>query len=469
MKLKDVEKDPKKRDTIRKNLNEFITAAERVSKKAKSPRSPVAGESAFTGETQTGEIGEARLEIIRPGSKSTEKQVSAEGERQKGQVNKDAEIGEGMLYDDDPIIEWEARKNSKSKFALLIFSVLALATIIILIVVLTASSNSSTTTNEESYTMTTGWRLEFQVEISGFEEGLSLSQVEDQLSSSLEVVEAELDLHNEEFVSLDVLEEVSAGSYTVLYFVLSPIEGNADTYKTYIQDNTNSLEEKILESTFGSSTPVDHTITIDDTDDGLVIVLITASPTLQPTLAPSAASVPTNSEPTTVPTPFPTNFPTKSPTVVGPISRTINWVVSLCCLLESHIDSTVSSVAAVLSVTPDRIDVETYDTARRRNDFETATTWNIVYQIYIYTTDDPNLHTEITNSLEDDGVLDAIADHITNNLNATISSIETLSISVDDDSGNGITEILMMVLYALAGVVALVIVCYCACKCVCKK
>lgn len=470
MKLKEVEKDPKKKDTIRKNLKEFITAAERVSKKLDgiSPEglTQTAGETGANEET-----GESRMEIIRPGSKTLGKQQNIEGEPQKVHVYKDAEMGEGIPFD-NPVVEIAVRKNSRSKLFLFIFGLLTVIAIVILVVVLTGNGSSSSD-DGSSYTMTSGWRFQIEMEISGLSEGLSPSQVEDQISLSLDAVEAELDLDTEEVLLLEVLEDLSQGSYRVLYSVLSQIEGNADIYKTYIKENLDLIEEIILEAIFGSSATVDQTIEIDDTDEGLVIVVITASPSRSPTGAPSEVptrvptGVPTTMVPTNLPTLIPTVYPTLSPTDVGSVYKIITWLASICCLLESEIDNTVSSIAAILSLETERIDVGSYSALMRRSESESVSTWNIAYLIFTYSTDDPNFHLDIINRLEDASILDAIADHITsNNLNATISTIETLTLTADEASGRGI---LMMVLYFVVGGLAIIILACCAYKCFCPK
>jgi len=461
MQLKEVEKDPKKRETIRKNLSHIISAAERVSKKlnAADPETETPGEIGVT----AGE-GEKHMEIIRPGSKST-KQYVVEGVPHRGHAINDAEMGEGIPFD-DPVIELAARKNSKAKFAVILFIILALITVIILVVVLCGSNNSST--NEGSYTMETGWRFEIEAEISGFDPGHSMS-VEDQVVPSKVIVEDELGLDSGETLLMEI-EEISEGVYQVVYFVLSQIDGNVESYKAHIQDNTESIEEAILQAIFGSSATDDQTISIDNTEGGLVIVELTHSPTFRPTLAPTQPTwtptyKPSTNGPTMAPTSSPTIFPTQGPTAVGPVDRTITWFTSMCCLLESQIESTVSSIASVLSVSDDRIHVESYTTMATRRQEATPATWNIIYKIYTYTTDDQNFHTEIINSLKSDSVVNDIEAHITDNTEANIDHIETLTLSADNDAGSGIVAILMTVLYAVAGVIAVVIFCYCACKC----
>lgn len=459
MQLKEVEKDPQKKETIRKNLSEFISAAERVSKKLESdtPQMP----TDFHGETGgTGESGERAT--------SKREKPMVEGEAQRNIAFKDTEMGEGMS-NDDPEIEIIVRKSSRLRYGLLVFITLVLVSIIALIVILTRSSDS--TTNEESSTMSTGWRFEIGMEISGFDVDLTVSEVEGQISPSLEIVKLELDLADSEILILEVVEEISEGTYSVFYNLYSQIEGNADIYKTYIKENRDTIEANILEAIFGSSTTTNQTIAIDDTDDGLVIVAITASPTELPTKNPSydPASVPTASSttslPTNLPTYAPTASPTTSPTVVGPLYQTITWATTLCCLLESQIESTVTSVASVLSLSTERVYLESYITARRRSDSEAASTWNINYEIYTYTTDDPSLHTELINNLEDDTFVDAIGDHITSNVNATISLIQTVSLSAElnDKDWNG--DILWIILYAIVGGIAFGVFCYCAYKC----
>jgi len=467
MQLKEVEKDPQKKETIRKNLSEFLSAAERVDKKLKADSPKMSTD--FHGESGgTAEIGERPTEFIRPGARTKGEKLIVEGELQRNIAFKDTEMGEGM-QGDDPEIEIVVRKNSRWRYGLLVFTILLLVSVVIISVVLTRGGDS--TKNEESSAMSTGWRFEIGMEISGFDDDLTISEVEAQISPSLEVVELELDLDNSETLSLELVEEISEGTYTVCYHLFSQIIGNADIYKTYIKDNRDIIEANILEAIFGSSANENQTIAIADTDSGLVIVAITVSPTELPTKTPSnmQTSVPTGIPTTSMPTIFPTNSPTAipspSPTVVGPLYHTINWATSLCCLLESQIESTVASVASVLSVSTDRIDVGSYSTARRRSNSETASTWNINYQIYTYMTDDPNLHTDLITNLENDSVLDAIGDHITSNINATISSIQTISLSteVNDKDGNG--DLLSIILYATAGGIASGVFCYCAYKC----
>jgi len=481
MQLKDKETDPKKKETIRKNLAEFISAAERVSKKLEAikPGTQTAG-----GETgDTGEGGETRMEIIRPGPTGKE----AEGEPNKGNVYNDAEMGEGMLGE-DPVLEIAARNNSKSKFVGIIFLILLLIAGIILIVVLTGSNNSST--NEGSFTIEEGWRIEVEAEIGGFDEDKTLIQVEDQVRPTIQVVEDELDLDSEEEQLLFEIEELSEGLYKIIYSIRSEINGSLEIQKEFIQNNVDSIEQSILEAIFGPSPTDEQTISIDDTDEGLLIVELTASPTFQPTPAPTedptfqptraptddptfqptpapTTAMPTTTwEPTLVPTLPPSSYPTQGPTVVGPVTQTINWVASLCCLLESEIDSTVGSIAFVLTLDTDRIDVASYNGARRRSDQESRSSWNINYHIYIYTTDDPNLYNEIIAKLADDDVLNSIANHITSNTDATISTLDTVSVSImDNDRGLGLGTILLYVLYASGGAILLAVCCFLVCKC----
>jgi len=284
------------------------------------------------------------------------------------------------------------------------------------------------------------------------------------------VVEVELDLDTSEVLILKVVEEISKGTWAVYYHVLSQIEGNADIYKKYIQDNRDIIEANILRAIFGSTLTADQTIVIDDSDSGLVIVTITASPTVLPTNAPTTkpTAMPTRmptSEPSNLPTLYPTSFPTYSPMVAGSVYQTITWATSLCCLLESQIVSTLTSISTVLSVGPARIDIESYTSARRRSGSETASTWKINYQIYTYTTDDPNLYTDLMSNLENDSVLKAIADNISSNLNVTITSIQTLSLSVEENNMDDRGDITWMIPYAVIIGVALGVFCYCAFKC----
>jgi len=465
LQLKDKETDPKKKETIRKNLAEFMTAAERVSKKLEAIKP---GTSTAGGETgTTGEEGETRMEIIRPGSKG--KGAGAEGEPNSGNAYNDAEMGEGMPFD-DPVMEFAARKNSKWKFAGICLFILLVIVGIILVVLLTGSNNSST--NGSLYTIEEGWRIEVQVEVSGLDEGQTKPQVEDQVRPSIDVFEDELDLDSEEEVLLSEVEEISEGLYKIIYHILSEIESNSEMYKNFIQDNVDSIEQSILQSIFGPSATDDQTISIDDTNEGLLIVELTASPTFAPTPAPTddptamPTAEPTTSQPTLLPTLSPSRQPTQDPTDVGPIAQTINWAASLCCLLENEIDSTVDSIASVLSLDTDRIDVVSYNAARRRSELESASAWNIIYNIYTYTTDEPNLYTEILSKLSDDDVLNSIANHITSNTDATISTLDTVSLSVkDNDSGLGLGGILMTILYVAGGGILLALCCVSIYKC----
>jgi len=462
MQLKDKETDPKKKETIRKNLAEFISAAERVSKKLEAikPGTQTAG-----GEVEidvTGEDGETRMEIIRPTGKGSE------GEPNKGNAYNDAEMGEGMPFE-DPVLEIAARNNSKSKLIGIIFVILLVIVAVILVVVLTGSNNSST--NEGSFTIEEGWRIEIEAEVGGFGEDQTPTQVEEQVRPTKEIVEEELDLDSEEELQIEV-EEISDGLYKIIYHIISEIEGNTETYKNFIQDNVDSIEQKILEAIFGSSTTDEQTISIDDTDEGIVIVELTASPTFQPTPNPTEEPTamptadPTTKVPSLYPTPPPSSQPTPGPTEVGPVAQTIKWAASLCCLLESQIDSTVDSIASVLTLDTDRIDVESHYAARRRSEQESPSSWNINYHIYTYTTDNSNLHTEIMDNLADDDVLNSIANHITSNTDATISTLETVSLSItDNDRGQGVISIMIYVLYAAGGGILLSLCCVLICKC----
>jgi len=465
LQLRDKETDPKNKETISKNLAEYMTAAERVSKKLEAIKP---GTSTAGGETGvTGEEGETRLEILRPGL--TSKGAGAEGEPNNGNANNDAEMGEGMPFD-DPVMEFAGRKNYKSKFAGICLLVLLVIVGIILVVVLTGSNNSST--NGSLYTVEEGWRVEVEVEVSGFDEDHTQPEVEDQVRPSIDVFEDELDLDSEEEVRLSEVEEISEGLWKIIYHIVSEIDGNSEKYKNLIQDNVDSIEQSILQSIFGSSAADHQIISIDVTDEGLQIVELTASPTFAPTPTPTdeptamPTAEPTTSQPTLVPTLFPSRQPTQDPTDVGRIAQTINWEASLCCLLENEIDSTVDSIASVLSLDTDRIDVASYNAARRRSELESASAWNIIYNIYTYTTDDPNLHTEIINKLSDDDVLNSIANHITSNTDATISTLDTVSLSVkDNDSGLALGGILMKILYVAGGGILLALCCFTICKC----
>jgi len=463
MQLKDKETDPKKKETIRKNLAEFISAAERVSKKLESvkPGTTAGGEMGVTGEE-----GETRMEIIRPGP--TGKAAVAKGEPDRGDAYNDAEMGEGMPFE-DPVIELAARKNSKSKFIGVIFLIFLVIVCVILVVVLTGSNNSST--NEASFTFESGWRIEVEAQVEGFDEGHTLTQVEDQVRPTKEVLGDELNLDAEETLVMEV-EEISDGLYKIVYYIVSAVDGNTEMYKTIIQENVESIEQKILDTIFGTTTTDDQTVSIDDTDEGLEIVELTASPTLAPTPSPTdeptpmPTADPTTKEPTRFPTLPPSTLPTQGPTSVGPVTQTINWAASLCCLLEAEIDSTVDSIASVLTLDTDRINVASYNTARRRSEAESASSWNINYRIYTYTTDDANLHTEIIGNLGDDDVLNSIANHITINTDATISTLDTVSLSImDNDGGLGLFAILMYMVYAVGGGILLFCCCFCYCKC----
>jgi len=465
MQLKDKETDPKKKETIRKNLAEFISAAERVSKKLEEIKP---GTQTTGGEMDVaGEKGETRMEIIRP----TEKVL--EGEPNKGNAYNDAEMGEGMPFD-DPVIEIAARNNSKSKLVGIIFLILLVIATVILVVVLTVNKNSST--NEGSFTIEEGWRIEIEAEVGGFGEDQTPTQVEEQVRPTIEVVEEELNLDSEEEELQIEVVEISEGLYKIIYHIISEIDGNTEMYKNFIQDNVDSIEQRILEAIFGSSTTDEQTISIDDTDEGLVIVELTASPTFEPTPNPTEepTAIPTAVPSTTVPTPHPTlppsSQPTPGPTEVGPVAQTIKWAANLCCLLESQIDSTVDSIASVLTLDTDRIDVESSYTARRRSEQEVPSSWNINYLIYTYTTDDSNLHTEIIDSLADDDVLNSIANHITSNTDATISTLDTVSLSItDNDRGHGVISIMIYVLYAAGGGLLLSLCCFLIYKCSCRK
>lgn len=456
MQLKDKETDPKKKETIRKNLAEFISAAERVSKKLESIKP---GTQTADGETgNTGEDGETRMEIIRPGPTGKR----AEGEPNKGNAYNDAEMGEGMPFE-DPVLEIVVRKNSKSKFVVIIFLILLVIAGVILVVVLTGNNSS---TNEGSFTIESGWRIEMEAEVGGFDEDQTLTEVEEQVRPTIEIVENELDLDSEEEELIIEVEEISEGLYKIIWSILSEIEGNPEIYKDIIQSNVESIEQSILETIFGTSTTDEQTITIDDTDEGLLIVELTESPTFQPTTAPTEeptampTAVPTTKEPTLRPTPSPSSYPTQGPTVVGPVAQTINWAASLCCLLESEIDSTVDSIASVLTLDTDRVDVASYNVARRRSEQESPSSWNINYDIYIYTTDDSSLQNEIIDKLADDDVLNSIANHITSNTDATISNLDTVSVSItNNDRGLGLGTMLLYILYAAGGGTLLALCC----------
>jgi len=465
MQLKDRETDPKKKETIRKNLNEFISAAERVSKKLEAMKP----ETQTTGGEMDGEDVEKRTEILRPGPSKKEKVA----EPNKANAYHDAEMGEGMPFE-DPEIEVAARKDSRSKLVGIIVLILLVIAAVILVVVLTGNNNSST--NEGSFTIEEGWRIEMEVEVEGFGEEQTITQVEDQVRPTIEVVEEELDLDSEEEELLIEIEEISEGHYKIIYQILSEINGNLEEYKEFIQINVESIEQKLLDAIFGTTTTDEQTISIDNTDEGLVIVELTASPTFQPTPAPTEEPTamptadPTTKEPTLLPTSAPSRPPTQGPTEVGPVAQTIDWVAGLCCLLESQIDSTVDSIASVLTLDTDRIDVDSYYTARRRSEQESPSSWNINYHIYIYTTDDSNLHTEIIDNLADDDVLNSIANHITSNTDATISALDTVSLSTTDNNrGLGLLAIMIYVLCATGGGILLVCCCVLICKCRSRK
>merc|ERR550534_2860773 len=413
----------------------------------------------------TGEEGETRMEIIRP--VLTGKAAVAKGEPDRGDAYNDAEMGEGMPFE-DPVIELAARKNSKWKFISVIFLIFLVIAGVILVVVLTGSNNSST--NEVSFTFESGWRIEVEAQVEGFDEDHTLTQVEDQVRPTKEVLEDELNLDAEETLVIEV-EEISGGLYKIVYKIISAVDGNTEMYKTIIQENVDSIEQRILDAIFGTTTD-DQTISIDDTDEGLEIVELTASPTLAPTPSPTEEPTamptadPTTRVPTRFPTPSPSSLPTQGPTSVGPVTHTIYWAASLCCLLEAEIDSTVDSIASVLTLDTDRIDVASYNTARRRSEPESASSWNINYRIYTYTTDDANLHTEIIGNLGDDDVLNNIANHITSNTDATISALDTVSLSIaDNDGGLGFFAILIYILYVAGGGILLALCCVCYCKC----
>jgi len=144
MQLKEVEKDPEKKETIRRYLSEFITAAERVDKKMKTvtPEMPTRFTEMSDVTTENGE-----------GVTSWGKTCSVDGELEQNNMFRDTEAGEGLPYDDTDI-EIIVRKTSKSRYGLLVCIILTLVSVIIIGVALTRGSGSST--NNEAHTMNTG-------------------------------------------------------------------------------------------------------------------------------------------------------------------------------------------------------------------------------------------------------------------------------------------------------------------------